>query len=116
VRRQKNAALFAGVTVCRRLNLPEAPLPLSGFHCIHSPIPLFEHFLWFFSLIAEFWFLFPCIKYLLNLRSTYYCIFRRYYPKTYPITTRWVYALTFLRSVLWIKAEIALSFDAASMG
>ncbi|MCG2821909.1 MAG: hypothetical protein L6371_08550, partial [Candidatus Atribacteria bacterium] len=30
----------------------------------------------------------------------------RYYPKTHPIIPRWVYALTFLRSVLGIKAEI----------
>ena len=41
---------------------------------------------------------------------------RHYYPKTHPITTRWVYALTFLRSVLWIKAEIVFMLAALPLG
>ena len=38
------------------------------------------------------------------------------YPYTYPISSRWVYALTFLHSVLWIKARGRLVLECCLIG
>lgn len=38
------------------------------------------------------------------------------YPYTYPISSRWVYALTFLHSALWIKARDRLVLNCCLFG
>ena len=38
------------------------------------------------------------------------------YPYTYPISSRWVYALTFLHSALWIKARGRLVLECCLIG
>ncbi len=60
----------------------------------------------------------PRLRHIHGQDSTYPKILKysRAYPKTHPIMSRWVYALTFLRSVLGIKAEIVLSLNTASVG